>query len=277
MRKSYIITLLILTLTKQTSSTAAGQETLIGIKGKDFIMIGADSSMSGNGGISITSNSVDKIHEITTSILLATAGDIADCDYINSVVSTHAKIREFEGVGHDVQYVINGEEQEFGLDVNNIAHLARNEISYRLRNLPLRVNLLVAGMVPYYNTNKPSEPSLLSQRIHSQISKTIQLPPQTDKTTDNETNNEVITLKPQLYWLDEYGSNQNIPYSVHGYASNFALSILDQNYHAKMNKEEVLALMKECFYQLRTRYIINTESRICVKCVDRFGVSTFEI
>lgn len=340
---------------KETTSTAAGQETLIGIQGKDFIMIGADSSTSGNGGISFTSNSMDKIHEIILpqkennskeqqGIMMATAGDIADCDYINSIVSSHAKIREFEySLGSDVQYVFHGnnnneviDDNNLGLDASNIAHLARNEISYRLRSRsPLRVNLLIAGMVPYYSskckindinndikedeTRKISNTSsLLSKRIYTQITKAIKdrvLPQKkyndddydnpiihkekikdtqldttiTTKKYSKGNNKSYIILKPHLYWLDEYGSNQkNIPYSVHGHASNFALSILDQNYENNMGKDDVLALIKDCFRQLRTRYIINTagggsddgdgnDRSICVKCIDKYGVTIYEI
>ena len=41
--------------------SAAGQDTLIGIVGRDFVMMGADSSSSGGGGIALTSSNVDKI------------------------------------------------------------------------------------------------------------------------------------------------------------------------------------------------------------------------
>ena len=41
--------------------SAAGQDTLIGVVGTDYVMIGADSSSSGGGGISLTSSNIDKI------------------------------------------------------------------------------------------------------------------------------------------------------------------------------------------------------------------------
>ena len=339
-----LISSLMLVQVKETSCTAAGQETLIGVEGKDFIMIGADSSTSGNGGISFTSNSMDKIHEIIIpekdnnkkrqqAIIMAAAGDIADCDYINSIVSSHAKIREFEhSLGTDVHYVFHGNDihDNNGLDASNIAHLARNEISSRLRSRsPLKINLLIAGMAFYSSkcnindtdidivlteqdeSRKTSATSsLLSKRIYAQIKTAMKdrvLPQQKyniennsiihkeerngkelDKTYSKGNNRSCAILKPQLYWLDEYGSNQkNMPYCVHGYASNFALSILDQNYKKNMAKDDVLALIKDCFHQLRTRYIINTaagtndddgsENSIYVKCVDKYGVTTHVI
>ena len=79
-------------------------------------------------------------------------------------------------------------------------------------------------------------------------------------------------LKPRLYWLDEYGSVQSIQYGAHGYGSNFCLSILDQGYKRHMSLEEAHKLMKECFQQLRTRYVINSPQPPCIKCVDANGI-----
>ena len=44
----------------RAQQSAAGQDTLIGIVGRDFIMMGADSSSSG-GGLALTSSDIDKI------------------------------------------------------------------------------------------------------------------------------------------------------------------------------------------------------------------------
>lgn len=41
--------------------SSAGQDTLLGIVGRDFVMMGADSSTSTGGGISLTSSNIDKI------------------------------------------------------------------------------------------------------------------------------------------------------------------------------------------------------------------------
>ena len=41
--------------------SSAGQDTLIGIVGRDFVVMGADSSTSTGGGISLTSSNIDKI------------------------------------------------------------------------------------------------------------------------------------------------------------------------------------------------------------------------
>ena len=106
----------------------------------------------------------------------------------------------------------------------------------------------------------------------------------------NETHNEpseddTRTYEPVLYWLDEYGSMiDQIPYGVHGYASDMIYSILDQKYHAAMSKEEAVQLLNECIQQLQTRYMMNTQQQqssllsstntrksFCIKLIDQYG------
>ena len=72
--------------------------------------------------------------------------------------------------------------------------------------------------------------------------------------------------------LDEYGSLQRlIQYGAHGYGSNFILSILDQGYKDGMTKVEALEVIKKCFQQLRTRYVINSPQPPCIKILDKDG------
>ena len=47
--------------TAWAQQSAAGQDTLIGIVGRDFVIMGADTSSSGGGGIALTSSNIDKI------------------------------------------------------------------------------------------------------------------------------------------------------------------------------------------------------------------------
>jgi hypothetical protein len=80
-------------------------------------------------------------------------------------------------------------------------------------------------------------------------------------------------LAPKLFWLDQYGSLQNMKYAAHGYGSNFAYSILDQGYNESMSRREAAALICECFEQLRLRYVINSPRPPRIKCIDRHGVT----
>uniref|UniRef100_A0A7S2U879 Proteasome subunit beta n=1 Tax=Attheya septentrionalis TaxID=420275 RepID=A0A7S2U879_9STRA len=77
--------------------------------------------------------------------------------------------------------------------------------------------------------------------------------------------------QPRLFWLDEYGSLQRLQYGAHGHAANFALSVLDQGYRSNLTREEAAELIRSCFRQLRTRYIINSPQPPCIKCVDAHG------
>ena len=79
-------------------------------------------------------------------------------------------------------------------------------------------------------------------------------------------------LVPKLFWLDQYGSLQSLRYAAHGHGSNFALSVLDQRYRSDMTRQEAVALIEECFEQLRQRYVINSPQPPRIKCVDADGV-----
>jgi 20S proteasome alpha/beta subunit len=112
-----------------SSSSAAGTETLVGIQGRDFVILGADSSVSQS--IALTASSMDKIavlvdpfpnHDGDNSnsknkakrnlltrqqcIVAAVAGDAADADRLVGTLTAHAAVREYEtGVGCDVDVV----------------------------------------------------------------------------------------------------------------------------------------------------------------------------
>ena len=99
-----------------------------------------------------------------------------------------------------------------------------------------------------------------------------QLPSVSTSSTRKQVQQQQIhKLEPRLYWLDEYGSLQQIQYGSHGYGSNFILSMLDQGYKPNMSKEDATQLLLNCFQQLRTRYIINSPQPPCIKCIDSNG------
>ena len=143
--------LILLLNLKQTavSASAAGQETLIGIIGKDYILLGADSSLASS--ISITSSKVDKITLISDPfpndydndndndddddddddddnddaggkisrrreerqqiIAVASAGESADCERLIGQLTNHASQIEFEsGLGCDIKCLFHGED-----------------------------------------------------------------------------------------------------------------------------------------------------------------------
>ena len=325
------------------TSSAAGQETLIGVVGRDFILIGADTSASSS--VALTSSTLDKIkllsdpfpmgranhrnyRDMSTStnsdkvalaqswtqqtIAAAAAGESADCDRVCDILAAHCALREYEtGVGCDVETVYDGlaaghgaednhdgqigsssmidASAPSGLDAESVAYLARSIISQSLRSRDrLSVCLLIAGMVKAdatdYKTSDGNDISY-SGRLQRQVEAATSTFGGAKRASDVGTaakSKESIAaarsqhLVPRMFWLDEYGSIQQLNYGCHGYASNFALSILDRGYRPNMSREEATDLIKNCFEQLRTRYIINSPNPPRIKCIDADGCRAME-
>lgn len=260
-------------------SHANVQDTLIGITGKDFVILGADSSIASQGSISWTASQRDKIHVMLQHqkqpiAAVAAVGDAADSDRLVGLLQAHCAIREWEaGVGSDVEYLVaDGAEavptQRAGLSVDAVAHLARSQIAQSLRSRTrLNVCLLIAGMCPTGTTDDEAE-TYFAKRLRQQVQQAtsnmnsqVALEADTLSTTSS-------SYRPHLFWLDQYGALQKLQYGVHGFAANFLLSVLDQGYRPDLTKEEAIQLMKSCFEQLKGRYIINSPFPPCIKCID---------
>lgn len=269
------------------ASQAAGTETLVGIIGKDFVLLGADSSVSQS--ISLTASNLDKIAALSEpffyddersalpsqqqTIVAAAAGDAADSDRLVGMLQAHAAIQEYQsGLGCDVDYFPDDAMvTEPGLDVEAMAYLARGQIASALRSrAPLKVCLLIAGMMASDEEDTPT--SFVSEKVQEQVRHARVSASPTRKETSTDTIPTKPALQPRLYWLDEYGSLQKIQYGAHGYGSNFCLSILDQGFRPHMTQEEATKLLRDCFQQLRTRFVINSPQPPCIKCVDAHGV-----
>lgn len=230
-------------------------------------------------------------------------------DRLVGTLRAHAQIRELEaGIGNDAVCVFNGQSKYYacdseasigtfptsGLDSEAIAHLARSEIASRLRSRqPLQLCLLVGGMVRCnHSQNVPSTSQIQkSPSFSERVQKQVITGSETYSANNNEkriANKEQSTLVassnaqhqsqsnplliPKLFWLDQYGSLQSLSYGAHGFGSNFALSILDQRYRNDLTREEAINLIRECFQQLRQRYVINSPAKPRIKCVDLCGV-----
>ena len=84
---------------------------------------------------------------------------------------------------------------------------------------------------------------------------------------DNSSNSNYY--HPYLYWLDEYGSLQQLTdYGVQGMASSLIWSILDQQYYPQISLSDAIQLINHCFAILRQRYLINHHtSSPCIKYI----------
>lgn len=255
------------------SAHANVQETLIGIAGKDFVILGADSSITSQGSIAWTAH-VDKI-AVLGSIAAAAAGDVADSDRIIGLLRAHCAIREFEtSVGSDVEYILATggdtvveEPPHYGLTVDEVAHLARHQIAASLRSRGrLNVCLLIAGM-----TISDSSGDGLANNFANRLQNQVLHATAMNRQSESSLTSTIAEVRPRLFWLDQYGSLQALRYGVHGFAANFLLSVLDQGYREDMSKDEAIELMKLCFEQLRVRYIIHSPNAPNIKCIDREG------
>lgn len=191
-----------------------------------------------------------------------------------------------------------------GMDAEAIAYLSRNEISSRMRSRqPLQLCLLVGGMVRC-NGNADGASSEAKANAVGRVQKQISTGsaayvPKGENDATGESERIIRTMEtysgssgsrsptlnwgdrttsnpflvPRLFWLDQYGSMQNMRYAAHGFGSNFAYSILDQRYRGAMSRQEAADLIQECFEQLRQRYVINSPRPPRIKCIDQFGVT----
>ena len=218
---------------------------------------------------------------------------------------THVQVKEYEaGIGNDVSCVFDGRigaanaaaahpaPSPAGMDAEALAHFSRYEIASRMRSRqPLNMCLLVGGMVRC-DDSRPLPSVGVADRVQKQISVAsdayksqsnnlpvgerdttdadIVRPPESSSSLQRPSNPR---LAPKLFWLDQYGSLQNMRYAAHGYGSNFAYSVLDQGYRNDMSRQEAVELLRECFAQLRQRYVINSPRPPRIKCVDVRGVT----
>jgi hypothetical protein len=238
----------------------------------------------------------------------AAAGDPALSDRLIGLLQAQATIREYEaGVGCDVRFVSTTKDKEndneddvaavveAGMTVQGMAHFARSQLSSIRPNA--NVCLLIGGMM-YGAENRPEASGersvvFLSHRVQQQVQQAwkpvqpadgveassldenIKEEEESSSSSSSSLSSSLLSppsLHPHLYWLDELGSLQQIQYGAHGLGSNFCLSVLDQGFRADMTLDEATQLMRDCFHQLRTRYLINSPRPPCIKVVDDSGI-----
>lgn len=81
--------------------------------------------------------------------------------------------------------------------------------------------------------------------------------------------------KPSLNWIDYLGTQVELPYAAHGYASFYCTSLLDKHYKKGMNFEEGLDLLKKCIKELEIRMPIDFKG-CYIKVVDKEGIRLVE-
>lgn len=325
-----LLVLLQFQLAPTQASQAAGLETLVGIVGKDFVLLMADSSASQN--VALTASNVDKIATLSDpfpkeeeesrisssksafgrrqlAIAAAAAGNAADSDRLLDMLRAYATMEEYQnGWGSDVEVVPCDPTDNFygsttisrpGMSVDDMAHFARRMIADALRQGGMQVCLLIAGMKyresgrrkpfpegskeRFSNTGSQDEKRFPSQLLQQQTQQawgvtsskghlSVGEEQHVDATSKHVSSSTGSRYEPRLYWLDEYGSLQQVQYGAHGMGANFLLSILDRQYHNDMTLDDAIALANDCFRELRTRYLINSPQPPCLKYLDANGI-----
>lgn len=209
-------------------------ETILGIKGKDFVMVAADCShghsiMVLKDGMSVsvffiyhclfykfTPFSVDetKIHQISDKLVMATIGESGDTVQFTEYISKNILLYRMR----------NGYE----LTPKAAAHFTRKNLAEYLRTRnPYHVNLFVAG----YDEKEGTE----------------------------------------LHYIDYLANAKSVRYAGQGYGGMFTNSIFDRYYYDNVTQEEAYDIFKKCVKEIQKRLIINLPN-FKVTVVDKDGV-----
>eukprot|EP01088_Endostelium_zonatum_P010543 TRINITY_DN24040_c0_g1_i1.p1 TRINITY_DN24040_c0_g1~~TRINITY_DN24040_c0_g1_i1.p1 ORF type:complete len:233 (-),score=66.82 TRINITY_DN24040_c0_g1_i1:45-743(-) len=105
-------------------------DSIIGLTGKDFVLIAADTSSLRS--IVKLSNADDKILPIDTTKLLAASGPIADRHQFTEYIEKNITLRKFRS--------------SLSLTTHATANYIRSELAYALRSAPYQTNLLLGGV-----------------------------------------------------------------------------------------------------------------------------------
>ena len=76
--------------------------------------------------------------------------------------------------------------------------------------------------------------------------------------------------RAKLYWLDYFGTLQEVKKGAHGYANYFTASVLDNHYKKDMTLEEGVECVKQCIHELKTRFLVSQPTFV-IKIVTKDG------
>ena len=79
------------------------------------------------------------------------------------------------------------------------------------------------------------------------------------------------TAGPSMYYMDYLGSMHQMKIAAHGYASYFALSIMDRYWKEDMTVDEAMDLLRKCIDELKTRFILSLQE-FKIKIVSKDGI-----
>eukprot|EP00344_Euplotes_crassus_P004968 CAMPEP_0196994428 /NCGR_PEP_ID=MMETSP1380-20130617/731_1 /TAXON_ID=5936 /ORGANISM="Euplotes crassus, Strain CT5" /LENGTH=169 /DNA_ID=CAMNT_0042409799 /DNA_START=83 /DNA_END=592 /DNA_ORIENTATION=+ len=77
--------------------------------------------------------------------------------------------------------------------------------------------------------------------------------------------------KARLYWLDYFGTLQEVKKGAHGYANYFTSSVLDNHYKKDMTLDEGIECVKDCIKELQTRFLLSQPGFV-IKIITKDGI-----
>lgn len=87
---------------------------------------------------------------------------------------------------------------------------------------------------------------------------------------------EASTGEAKLYWMDYFGTLQQVTKGAHGYAGYFVNSVLDNAFQKDMTLEEGMGAMKKCIVELRTRFIMK-QPEFVAKIITKDGIQVITL
>lgn len=79
-----------------------------------------------------------------------------------------------------------------------------------------------------------------------------------------------------LFWLDNLGSLQSLPFAVHGYGAYFCLGLLDAKYYPEMTSSEMIRLVGYIVHELQTRFIVQMP-KLELRLIDARGTHIISV
>ena len=76
--------------------------------------------------------------------------------------------------------------------------------------------------------------------------------------------------RAKLFWLDYFGTLQEVKKGAHGYANYFTSSVLDNHYKKDMTLEEGIECIKGCINEMKVRFLLSVPSFV-IKIITKDG------
>jgi 20S proteasome subunit beta 4 len=194
--------------------------------------------MNASYGVLILQPNLDKMVALSEHTLLAAAGPNCDTTNFTNHVQQQLSLHQLQ----------NNHEQP--LSVAAQANYCRTVLATALRKGPYQVDCMMGGIdIP---KQKPGETTTT---------------PGTGTAAKEKQEEEATVAKASLYWMDYLGTLQQVPYGCQGVATQFCLSIMDQNYHDHLSYDEALRIIQLCVAELQLR-LLPQQPNFIVKCID---------